>query len=276
MNDLFLFNELSEQISVTIRSCHHEHHPGDWSESKVHSDYDLWYVLSGSAHIHVNEHDYTAKAGDVVFFYPGMPYVASGGDEGCAFIFIHFDFQVGNRAEILNDYRLAGVVPGQLIAEEGRAFGQAYGAFRGREAMSALRLKGSLMALLAQILQAYGNGRYLGSFEKAPAAGSVSRLSSLQPVFGYIHGNVHRTLRMQEIAEIAGMSEKYFISFFKKALGMTPGQYIQQLKMNKARDLIYKREFSVKQIADQLGYPDAFSFSKAFKKFYKVPPSKFL
>lgn len=276
MSDLSLFNELSEQIAVRIRSCFDERHPGDWSESKAHADYDLWFLLSGAVHIQMNDAEYTATAGDIVFFYPHMPYVASTGSEGCSFIFIHFDFGVGDQFRILDDYRLAGIVPARLSAEEGARFRQAYESFKAREALSALRLKGSLLTLLAQIFRAYASGSYVGSFGRGRAHGDASRLSALQPVFSHIHQNMHRPLRVQELAAAAGMSEKYFIAFFKKALGVTPGQYIHQLRMNRARDLIYLRKYSVKQIADQLGYPDAFSFSKAFKKFYNVPPSKFI
>jgi AraC family transcriptional regulator len=72
------------------------------------------------------------------------------------------------------------------------------------------------------------------------------------------------------------MSEKYFIRYFKQALGVTPGQYMIQLRMNRARDLVYTQRYSMQQVASLLGYPDAYSFSKAFKKHYKVPPSKFV
>lgn len=87
--------------------------------------------------------------------------------------------------------------------------------------------------------------------------------------------NLHRPLRVQEMASVASMSEKYFITFFKKAIGVTPGQYLFHLKMNKARDYIYKMDHSMKEIAALLGYPDAYSFSKAFKRFYQIAPSRF-
>ncbi|MBO1515444.1 helix-turn-helix domain-containing protein [Metabacillus sp. BG109] len=46
--------------------------------------------------------------------------------------------------------------------------------------------------------------------------------------------------------------------------------------MNRARELLYSNRYSIKQIADMLGYPDPYSFSKAFKKYYKMPPSQFV
>jgi AraC-like DNA-binding protein len=45
--------------------------------------------------------------------------------------------------------------------------------------------------------------------------------------------------------------------------------------MNRARDYLYEKNYTIQQIAGFLGYPDPFTFSKAFKKFYNVPPSKF-
>ncbi|MDF2921437.1 MAG: AraC family transcriptional regulator [Paenibacillaceae bacterium] len=276
MSKLDIFNDLSEQISVRIRSCFDEHHGSDWKESKLHGDYDIWLMLAGEARIDTYEGDYLAQAGDAVFFYPNLSYTASTGSEGCRFIFIHFDFSVGNQSKILNDYGLAGIVPGSLIAEEGRQFRLAYDAFKTRSSMSALALKGSLLTLLARIISIYGEGNFAGKFQHSQPAGYTTSMAALQPVFNYIHDHLYKSVRIQQLAEVAGMSEKYFISFFKNALGITPGQYVYHLKMNKARDLLCKRKYSIKQIADQLGYPDAYSFSKAFKKFYHTPPSKFI
>jgi AraC-like DNA-binding protein len=80
---------------------------------------------------------------------------------------------------------------------------------------------------------------------------------------------------MSELAALVGISEKYFITSFRKALGITPGQYIYQIRMNRARDYLNENKYTVQQIASLLGYPDPFTFSKAFKKYYQVAPSRF-
>ena len=84
-----------------------------------------------------------------------------------------------------------------------------------------------------------------------------------------------KPIRIKELAQVAGISEKYFINYFKNILGISPGRYINQLKMNRAR-LSLPRKVYHKEISSMLGYPDQYSFSKAFKKHYRVPPSKFV
>jgi len=104
----------------------------------------------------------------------------------------------------------------------------------------------------------------------------IAKLTVLQPVFQYVENNLDRPMKIDELSAIVNMSEKYFISYFKSALGITPGNYITQLKMNKARDYLYQEKYSIKEIANLLGYSDQYTFSKAFKKYFNVSPSKFI
>lgn len=137
-------------------------------------------------------------------------------------------------------------------------------------------MKASLLLVIAKILELHGQGLYHGEFLKDRKLRKIEgSLEVLQNVFSYVDENLHRAIRVNELADITGVSEKYFISLFKKILGITPGQYINQIKMNRARDYLYEKKYTIQQIAGFLGYPDPFTFSKAFKKFYNVPPSKF-
>src|SRR5690606_31048905 len=102
----------------------------------------------------------------------------------------------------------------------------------------------------------------------------VADVVTLQPVFKHIHENVHQPVAIRELAELASMSEKYFISFFRRAVGVTPGRYMMSVRMNKAKDYLHRHDYSVKEIASLLGYPDAYSFSRAFKRYFSMAPSQ--
>lgn len=276
MNNTELFNDLSEYVTLRILSCNSMAHKAGWVERKSHHDYDLWLVQQGQITIRTGDVDHIATAGDLIFFYPHISYMATNGEEGCKFIYVHFDFGLGNQHRILDSFPLSGVVPSQLVQEEMILFQEVFGQYRHVKGMSGIRLKGCFMLIIAKIMECYGTNEYLGSFTKSSSSHEqAGQLSSLQPVFVFIQDQLHRTIRIVELAQVAGMSEKYFIRYFKQALGVTPGQYLYQVRMNRARDLLYSHRYTVQQIAGMLGYPDPFTFSKAFKKYYKVSPSKF-
>ena len=61
---------------------------------------------------------------------------------------------------------------------------------------------------------------------------------------------------------------------FAKYFGMPPKQYLIQLRMNRALELLTENELSVKEISFACGFTDEKYFSRAFKKKYGYPPSQ--
>lgn len=61
---------------------------------------------------------------------------------------------------------------------------------------------------------------------------------------------------------------------FVKYFGMSPKQYLIQLRMNRALELLTESELSVKEISSACGFTDEKYFSRAFKKKYGYPPSQ--
>lgn len=269
---LDLLGELSESVFLRMNSVFDPSHHGKWVENKAHSDYDVWIIQSGTVQITINEREHIAKPGDIVFFYPNIPYTATSISERCHFVFVHFDFGMGSQPRILGDFQLSGIIPKHLIQKEAEAFTSVYY----QENDNRLYLKAFFTALIAKIIEVYQQGAYSGQFlvnNETPK--SELSLDMLQPVFRYINHNLHKPLKMSELALISGFSEKYFITYFKRALGISPGQYIYYIRMNRARGYLHTNKYTIQQIAEKLGYPDPFTFSKAFKKYYKVAPSKF-
>ncbi|WP_235548842.1 cupin domain-containing protein [Paenibacillus sp. Soil522] len=72
--DMGILNELSEFIALRMKSFWEPVHDGNWIEHKAHIDYDLWFVQSGIVKITIDGIEHTANPGDVVLFYPGVPY----------------------------------------------------------------------------------------------------------------------------------------------------------------------------------------------------------
>lgn len=90
----------------------------------------------------------------------------------------------------------------------------------------------------------------------------------------FIDSNYSEILTIETIARTAGMSEYHFFRLFKQVMKVTPYQYILSVRLKNAV-LLLKADYSVSETAFSTGFTDIYSFSKAFKKYYKVPPTHY-
>ncbi len=88
----------------------------------------------------------------------------------------------------------------------------------------------------------------------------------------YMKEHLEEIIKVRELALINHLSESHFSQLFRKATGMPPIDYFILLKMQEACHLLYTTELRVKQIANKLGYEDAYYFSRIFKKTINTSP----
>lgn len=83
---------------------------------------------------------------------------------------------------------------------------------------------------------------------KFPLQRVESLYSKIQVVVDYIKANLHQKLCLDELARPAKISRYRLCHLFKAEIGMSPGQYIQRLRMQEASVLLSTTLMSVKQI----------------------------
>lgn len=91
----------------------------------------------------------------------------------------------------------------------------------------------------------------------------------------YIRKHLNEAIELEKLAEISCLSKDHFIRLFKKELGTTPLQYINQKKIEKAQLLLITEELAVKEIAFQLAFDDYSYFNRLFKKTTGVTPQEY-
>lgn len=92
-----------------------------------------------------------------------------------------------------------------------------------------------------------------------------ARLNILR-VVEYLHDNFNQDFTNEELLNIANLSPYYFIRLFKKETGRTPQQYLVELKIEKAKELLAFSNYSVTEICFLSGFSEHSHFSKVFKK----------
>lgn len=91
----------------------------------------------------------------------------------------------------------------------------------------------------------------------------------------YIRKHLNEAIELEKLAEISCLSKDHFIRLFKKELGTTPLQNINQKKIEKAQLLLITEELAVKEIAFQLAFDDYSYFNRLLKKTTGVTPQEY-
>ncbi|MEI7027738.1 helix-turn-helix domain-containing protein [Paenibacillus sp. y28] len=89
---------------------------------------------------------------------------------------------------------------------------------------------------------------------------------SLQLTLRYIQDAYQSEIKLDKLAEIAGMHPSYYSQLFKQKMGKNPMEYVTQLRMNKAKELLLEGALPIREIAREAGYRDEFYFSRRFKE----------
>ena len=90
-----------------------------------------------------------------------------------------------------------------------------------------------------------------------------------------LHEDCARQWTLEALASHAGLSRTSLAERFRKTMGNTPLNYLRTVRMQKAMGVLSTSERSLEQIAQEVGYQDAFSFSKVFKRTLGVAPRDF-
>ena len=92
----------------------------------------------------------------------------------------------------------------------------------------------------------------------------------------YILSHIQEHISLSSVADAANVSPGYMSQFFKKNMGISLVDYINQMKVQKAKELIKQGSDKINEIATILGYDNIYYFSKVFKKITGITPSEYI
>lgn len=99
---------------------------------------------------------------------------------------------------------------------------------------------------------------------------------NIAPVLNHIHGDIGKTWRIDELANIACMSRRSFTSKFRALTGYSVVDYISRWRFSLAIEKIARHEVSISTVALELGYSSVSSFSYSFKKAMGLSPRNYI
>jgi AraC family transcriptional regulator len=99
--------------------------------------------------------------------------------------------------------------------------------------------------------------------------------SRINDVLYFIHQDISKELLAKDLAKVAAYSEQHFHRLFKSIVGESVHHYIRRIRIEfAANQLMFDTTTSVLDISIKSGYLSVSSFSRAFKKIYKISPGE--
>lgn len=104
---------------------------------------------------------------------------------------------------------------------------------------------------------------------------TLAGLSSVSPIIGSIDRNLTQHISLSMIAAEVHMSENYISRLFQSETGMNIVNYINRMKMERARRLLCEAGSTVRGVAADVGFYEPSYFIKLFRRIFAVGPGEY-
>ncbi|PWJ48569.1 response regulator transcription factor [Faecalicatena contorta] len=117
--------------------------------------------------------------------------------------------------------------------------------------------------------------KILGSMRRAVQDKKMLDNKPIRDAKYYIEENYNRSLTLEIVSNFVGFNSAYFSSLFKKETGVTFLEYLTDLRMSHARELLRETNMNVSSVCEAVGYSDVKYFTKNFKKVTGLKPNEY-
>ena len=252
-------------LPIFVVSCGHQYHFNkDFSIRRPDGrpDYQLLYMYKGCGHFLINGTWETVPSGSIILYLPDQPqiytYLAADNPE---IYWIHF---LGTEsASVLKAFDIRD----SLIGTH-RTLKQVF-----EEIILEIQLRKPMFHQVA-----------VADFYKLLAL--INRLMQLQytpqinsalidQLIAQLNKRYMEAWDIRSMARFCHLSADHFSHQFKKAAGTAPIQFLTNLRMEQAKELLLTESLSVSEVAELVGYKDPLYFSRVFKKATGTSPRMF-
>lgn len=235
-----------------------------------HEHIELHYVLEGRTCIHLNQREILASEGNLVVANSNELHSGYCDGSHMRVLVIIFDMEDFSKELADRDIIFQSLIEKDETIDE--IIAVIYRESQEKKLGYRLVCKGELLKLIAHLARKYA----VEVLTEQESDKRKKRLERLNIVMDYIQMNYTKQISNRELADIVHLSEDRFNHLFKESMGMPPLQYINEIRMKKAMNLLKKKEGTVVEIADRVGFTDYNHFGRQFRRYYGCTPSEIL
>lgn len=243
-----------------------------------HAEIELIRVISGELSVTLNNNHYLAKKDDIIFV--NSETVHRGTPTDCIYecIVFHINFLYMDThscrffiESLLNrDYLVTEFIPKEN-SKLNTAGHTIFDTLKKQSSGYKFRSIAAFYNFFGTVIDEHAYGLASGTATLA----NDKNISRLKNILSYIRENCDRPITLEDMAQTAEMSPKYFGSYFKNMTGKTPIEYLNEYRIEIACRKLTHTDNSVTEIAFSCGFNDLSYFIKTFKMIKGMSPGKF-
>lgn len=239
-------------------------------EGESHSYYELTYVDRGTLVTEIDGHTYELKDRELIIYGPNQYHKQKIRDgSSCSYVTVlfeldpetnHFDFLLNKIFPYTK--KIHSLM--KTLVNESSTF---------TPYMDSL-----LLCLFQEIVIRLLQSEYVQQeSDKKPTTDARQHYHDelLEQILSYIDDNLYEPITVGEICSKFSMSRSSLQILFNENLHQTPKKYINELKLDKSRQLIGEGRYTISEIALMLGFNSIHYFSRAFTQKYNMAPTEY-
>lgn len=237
-----------------------------------HEEFELNLITEGEAEFVTGDRHFTARSGDIVFVPPDMLHAVNPSENKHAVYdtFVFNSSMLGSRESdrgtddlirpLLNGSFAATtrITPDHLSYTELHAAAKTIiFAAKGDNSKLDILIKSELLKFIYLL---YESGDIV---KRSAVYGQKSEL--IRPIVAYINDHFTEELTIDHLAGKAHLSKSYFMNTFKKTAGISAIEYVNQLRLKKALELLDETSMNISHIAFECGFRNLSNFNRQFR-----------
>lgn len=247
-------NLFIDSLPLAINCAGVEYYHAPFRSGACRKDYSLVYVINGELDFWVDDYEIRVKQGHFIIISP-----------------IKSEF--GSKGDFLNYYWLnfTGSHGRQIVEQMGFQTEKAYEIGMCDDVRELYEAICSEFILNDSLFRIASAAKLMELMTLLARKAFNSRKECLHTI-EYIHRHYNENISVAALAEKENMSISNYRALFKRAMKMSPQEYILMQRINAACFYLKQSEYSVSEISSVIGYEDQFYFSRIFKKKTGISP----
>lgn len=233
---------------------------------ETHQYWELTYIDNGHLITEVDGKEYQLKQHDIMLYAPGQFHTQKmDGVEACSYLTVIFKMDFNNpnllRNQVFHSSRkIINTLQNFIHScdKEGPYYNDLCICYLNQIIVQLLQLNNTKSAKIA-------NSPIQQKFED----------QFLNEIVMFINYNYSQPLTVDQLCQKFSISRSSLQQLFNKNLGITPKQYITEVKLKKAKILIKENKYTISEISEKLGFTSIHYFSRKFKKEFNISPSDY-